>query len=131
MKFSYTILYVDDVPSTLASWERALGLKVAYTHDDGIYGELDTGATTLSFAEREFGRGHFEDEETRAAFDRPPSRFEIGLITDDVSAAFERASASGMRAVASPVERPWGQTVAWVSDANGILIELASPKTID
>lgn len=127
MKLGYTILYVDDVPATLAAWCDAFGLTVAFTHEDGMYGELATGETTLAFAETEFGRSHFEDAATRAMFDGAPRRFEIGLVTEDVQAAYARATGSGMRAVRSPSEQPWGQTVCWVGDTNGILIELASP----
>jgi lactoylglutathione lyase len=127
MKLGYTILYVDDVPATLAAWQKAFGLALAYEHEDGIYGEMATGETTLSFAQTEFGRGHFEDADTRAMFDRPPSRFEIGLVTEDVPSAYAQATASGMTAINPPHQKPWGQTVAWVRDPNGILVELASP----
>ncbi len=127
MKLGYTILYVDDVGATLAAWRDAFGLEVAYEHEDGIYGELETGDTTLSFAETEFGRSHFEDADTRALFDGSPRRFEIGLVTPDVPAAYAHAVAAGMRPTVAPTVKPWGQTVAWVRDANGVLIELASP----
>lgn len=126
MKLGHVILYVDDVPATLDAWHAAFGLGVLYRHEDGIYGELETGETTLSFAETEFGRGHFEDPETRALFDGRPSRFEIGLTVDDVHASHERAIAAGMTNALAPRTKPWGQTVAWVKDANGILVELAS-----
>lgn len=127
MKLGYTILYVDDVPATLAAWEVAFGLTRRFLHESGGYAELETGSTTLSFAGREFGRGHFTDPETRATFDGPPALFEIGLITGDVPAAFARAVEHGMRSVVEPVEKPWGQTVGWVKDVNGILVEIASP----
>jgi lactoylglutathione lyase len=127
MKFGYAILYVDNVGVTLAAWQTAFGLALGFEHEDGIYGELETGETTISFAETEFGRGHFKDASTRAMFDGSPSRFEIGLVTQDVHAAFARATAAGMTAINAPQEKPWGQLVAWVRDANGILIELASP----
>ncbi len=127
MQLGYTIVYVDDVPATVANWERAFGLQRRFLHPDGGYAEMDTGATTLSFAEREFGRGHFEDDVTRAMFDGGPARFEIALITEDVAAAYEHALANGMTAVVAPSTRPWGQTVGWVRDPEGILVELASP----
>ena len=127
MKLGYTILYVDDVPATLAAWEAAFGLSRRFLHESGSYAELETGATTLSFAEREFGRSHFEDEAVRASFDGAPGLFEIGLVTDEVKTAFERAASAGMRPVVAPLQKPWGQTVAWVQDNNGILVELASP----
>jgi catechol 2,3-dioxygenase-like lactoylglutathione lyase family enzyme len=127
MKLGYTILYVDHVERTLQAWTAAFGLPQRYLHEDGTYGELHTGETTLAFADREFGRGHFEDARTRAIFDGQPALFEIGLVTEDVAAAFAEATAAGMISVAEPATKPWGQTVAWVRDANGILVELASP----
>ncbi len=127
MKLAYTILYVDDVAATLTAWEAAFGLERRFLHESGTYAELETGSTTLSFAGRDFGREHFTDPATRATFDGPPARFEIGLITHDVAAAFARAVHSGMVAVVEPALKPWGQTVGWVKDGNGILVEVASP----
>ena len=126
MRLGYTILYVDEVSKTLEAWCKAFGLELDYEDETGVYGELETGETTLAFADREFGRGHFEDESARAIFDGAPRRFEIGLVTEDVSAAYERATKAGMQALKGPEEKPWGQVVAWVRDANGILIELSS-----
>ena len=127
MKLGYTILYVDDVPATLTQWEEAFGLERRFLHDSGLYGEMETGATTLSFADRSFGRGHFTDEDTLAMFDGHPRLFEIGLVTDDVPAAWERAIRSGVKGIVAPKEQPWGQVVCWLRDANGILVELATP----
>ena len=127
MQLGYTILYVDDVPATLDAWIAAFSLSERLRTPEGEYGELDTGSTTLSFAEREFGRGHFADEEVRASFDGRPARFEIGFVTEDVPAAFARAVHAGMRPVVEPLTKPWGQVVGWVVDGNGILVEIASP----
>ena len=127
MQLGYTILYVDDVPATLDAWSVAFSLSERFRTSEGDYGELDTGSTTLSFAEREFGRGHFDDKDVRASFDGLPARFEIGFVTEDVPGAFDRAVDAGMRPVIEPVTRPWGQVVGWVVDGNGILVEIASP----
>ena len=127
MKLGYTILYVDDVAATLTQWEQAFGLTRRFLHESGIYGEMETGDTTLSFAEREFGRAHFTDDETRAMFDSHPRLFEIGLVTDDVQAAWEVAIRAGVRGLVAPKVQPWGQTVCWLREGNGILVELASP----
>ncbi len=131
MKFGYTILYVDDVPATLDAWRSAFVLDERFRTPEGDYGELATGETVLSFANREFGRSHFTDEATRASFDGGPALFEIGFVTTDVTGAFTRAVEFGMTPVVEPAEKPWGQTVAWVRDANGILVELATPMSAD
>lgn len=131
MKYGHTIVYVSDVPATLAIWRRAFGLEQRYLHDDDSYGELETGATVLAFAELEFGRGHFSDARTRAMFDGQPARFELSFTVDDVQGAFDKAVAAGMEAVVTPVEKPWGQVVGWVRDPEGVLVELGSPMDLE
>jgi len=71
MKLGYTIIYVPDVPATVAFNEAAFGLTTKFIHDSNLYGEMNTGETTLA--------------------------------------------------------KPWGQTVSYLRDLNGCLVEIASP----
>ena len=48
-------------------------------------------------------------------------------MTDDVEAAVVRAREAGAAVVKEPVVKPWGQTVAYVRDPDGTLIEVCSP----
>ena len=50
MKLGYGSLYVKDVLRSVAFYEDAFGLKHRFVHEAGLYAEMDTGATTLSFA---------------------------------------------------------------------------------
>lgn len=124
MKFKYTILYADDVRATLDFFERAFGWRRGMLHESGDYGELETGATTLSFSSKrlmaELGKS------PGTASPRAPV-FEVAFETDDVPAALARALAAGAVLVQDVRDEPWGQTVAYVSDANGFLIELCTP----
>jgi lactoylglutathione lyase len=53
--------------------------------------------------------------------------FEIALCTPDVPAALARAVTAGAKPM-RPVEvMPWGQTIAYVADINGFLVELCTP----
>jgi len=52
VQFGYTILYVDDVASTLDFYGKAFALPTRFLHDSGTYGELETGVTALAFASR-------------------------------------------------------------------------------
>ena len=72
MKLGDTILYVPDVAASLAFFEKAFGLKTRFLHESGTYGELETGATTLSFAAHELGDGHFPGGQYRT---RHPQRW--------------------------------------------------------
>jgi catechol 2,3-dioxygenase-like lactoylglutathione lyase family enzyme len=57
----------------------------------------------------------------------PPAGIEIGFTTDDVVATFAQAVAAGAIALVEPREKPWGQTVAYVRDPDGVLVEICSP----
>jgi predicted enzyme related to lactoylglutathione lyase len=52
---------------------------------------------------------------------------EIAFTTPDVAAAVERAVHAGATLVQAPERMPWGQTVAYVNDCNGFLVELCTP----
>lgn len=127
MNLSYVILYVENVAASLALYEEAFSLKRKFLHEGGDYGELDTGSTTLAFAAIELGRSHFaEGIESPSGTGRPhPS--EIAFTTGDVTAAYAAAVAAGAAPFVEPVEKPWGQTVAYVRDLDGHLIEICSP----
>lgn len=40
---------------------------------------------------------------------------------------FRASQDAGARAYVDPVEKPWGQTVSYLIDPAGILLELATP----
>jgi len=124
MKFGYTILYVDDVASTLAFYGKAFDLATRFLHESGTYGELETGATALAFASRAMLRELGKTPQP-PTLHQPTS--EIALVTDDVPAAVERAAAAGATLVQAPKAMPWGQTIAYVGDVNGFLVELCTP----
>ena len=129
MKLSYTILYVKDVPRSVAFYEDAFGLARRFVHKEGMYAEMDTGATTLSFAAYGLAKSNLPGGFQENNLSKPPAGFEIAFTTDDVAAAYERALAAEATAVAPPTTKPWGQVVAFVRDIDGILIELCSPST--
>jgi len=124
MRFGYTILYVDDVASTLAFYGKAFDLPTRFLHDSGSYGELETGATALAFASRAMLRELGKTPQA-PALAQPSS--EIALVTDDVPGAVARAVAAGATLVQEPKDMPWGQTIAYVGDVDGFLVELCTP----
>lgn len=126
MKFGYAIFYVDDVEATVAFYERAFGLVRKFVKP-GEFGELDTGTTSLAFAARTHVETLFTIPFQKSGRDRDPAPVEIGLVTEDVAAAFEKAIAAGASAVSKPTKKPWGQTVGYVRDSNGFLVELCTP----
>jgi catechol 2,3-dioxygenase-like lactoylglutathione lyase family enzyme len=127
MKFAYIILYVRDVAKSLAFYEAAFGLTRRFLHDSGTYGELETGPTTLSFAEEALARSNLDGGFRPASLQEPPGACEVGLATDDVVAAYDRALREGAVSAAAPKTKPWGQVVAYVRDLDGHLVELCTP----
>ncbi len=127
MKFAYTILYVRDVAKSLAFCEAAFGLTRRFLHDSGTYGELETGPTTLSFSEEALARSNLDGGFRPASLQEAPGACEVGLATDDVVAAYDRALRAGAVSAAAPKTKPWGQVVAYVRDLDGHLVELCTP----
>jgi catechol 2,3-dioxygenase-like lactoylglutathione lyase family enzyme len=126
MHFAYTIVYVADVEKSLAFFEQAFGLKRRFVAPGGGYGELQTGGTTLSFAQHDTARGNLGQDYVAADASKPPLGMEIGLVATDVAAACERAVAAGATLLAPPKVKPWGQTVAYVRCPDGTLVELCT-----
>ena len=119
MRLGYTILYVRDVDAAIDFWERAFGLARRFVAEDGSYGELETGDTTLSFAALSMAPAAVEP--TRSG------PFEVALVTEEVDAAFARAVEAGAEAILEPTDKPWGQRVSYVRDPDGVLVELCTP----
>ncbi len=124
MKFGYTIVYVENVAATLDFYEKAFGIARKMLHETGGYGELDTGATTLAFASlaalEEIGK-------LPTKMDANAPDFEVAFTTENVVEAVDKALANGAVLVSAPKDMPWGQTVAYVADLNGGLVELCTP----
>jgi len=126
MKLGYTLLYVDSVRDTLAFYEAAFGLRRRFIDDEGTYAEFDTGNTVLGLVAHSVAGSHGFSYQAVAPSDDAPG-FEIGFVTDDVSAAFAAAVKAGATPVSEPATKPWGQTASYVRDMNGFLVEICSP----
>jgi lactoylglutathione lyase len=82
---------------------------------------------TLAFSRHDLAGGLFPGGYTPIQPDQPPVGVELGLVTDDVQAAYEQALAAGATPLQAPARKPWGQIVGYVRDLNGVLVELCSP----
>jgi len=129
VSLGYVILYVKDVSASLAFYEAAFGLARRFYHEDNgqAYGELETGATRLAFASLELAKAHLKQDVVAASTDQAPLGVEIALVAPDVPALYARAVKAGATAVSEPATRPWGQTVAYLRDNAGHLVELCTP----
>ncbi|MCX5465717.1 VOC family protein [Alcaligenes parafaecalis] len=127
MKFGYTIIYVPDVSQALDYFNRAFGLSTKMLHETGLYGELETGQTTLAFAAEmlaymNYPKGHLSTHASDV-----PLAIEIALVCDDVPAAHAKALAEGGTELAPPQDKPWGQVVSYVQTPERVVVELCTP----
>jgi lactoylglutathione lyase len=127
VRFGYTIVYVPDVQSALDFYTRAFGFEQRFITPDGTYGELNTGTTTLSFAAESLGDSHFAHGFLRHSLANPPFGTELAFTTPDVEATVASAIDAGAHLLVPAETKEWGQTVAWVRDPNGVLIEICTP----
>ena len=123
MIFRYTILYVPDVPATLAFYAKAFGLAQGFLHESGDFGDLQTGETKLSFCSiklmAQLGK--------RVATEPPALPcFELAFETEDVAAALERAVSAGAELVQGVEQMDWGQTTAYVRTPDGTMVEICT-----
>lgn len=126
VKFGYTILYVENVEESIAFYENAFDFSRKFVSPDGDYGELITGETTLSFASKKLASQSLKDGFIESSLEDKPFAIEIGFITDNVPEVLQKATSFGAVIVLEPVEKPWGQIVAYVRDLNGFLVEICT-----
>ena len=126
-QLGWVILYVPDPGEAIALYERAFGMSRRFVAEGNSYAELDTGSTTLAFASTGLGEGNFEGGVQQPDLSARPFNVELALVFDRVETAFARAVEHGCIAVSEPARKPQGQTVGWVRDPFGNLIEIASP----
>lgn len=128
VSLGYTIFYVNDVAESIGFFEAAFDLQRRFVTPENDYGELDTGATTLSFVSLELANANLA---VAGGFVLPdenrPAPASITLVTTDVAGTVAAAIAAGGRNYIDPVDKVWGQTVAYVLGPSNILIEIATP----
>jgi lactoylglutathione lyase len=126
MKLGYILFYVNDVEETMTFYSKAFGLEAGFLHESKQYGEMATGETKVGFVDHETAESHGFAYE-KMDLKKKPAAFEIGFVTDDVNSAFEKAVKNGATPMQKPETKPWGQTVSYVRDCNGYLVEICSP----
>ena len=129
MRYVMTLIYVPDVQKTMDFYEKAFGLKKKTLYPGNIYGEMATGEIILGFASEDYMKKELNQIQLRS--NRPinsPSSFELTFISENVQKDYQNALNSGAKAISAPHPTLWSKSVAYVTDINGIIVEIASQE---
>jgi uncharacterized glyoxalase superfamily protein PhnB len=131
MQFRHAAFVVRDVPATVACYQRAFGFSLRFMHPSQGYAELNTGETLLSF----IGEAFLESDDLFGGMAIRQNRRELApiaslmaLVTQELEADWKRALEAGCTVIKSPEPKPWGQTVGYLRDLDGIIVESATPS---
>ena len=126
MRLAWVIRYVPDIAATADFYGRAFGLTPRFVAGEDFVA-LETGATVLAFAREGFVGGEMGLPFTPTRPGGAPPAGEIAFEVADVPAAHARALAAGAVEVLPPKLKPWGQTVSYLRDPDGAMVELCTP----
>jgi uncharacterized glyoxalase superfamily protein PhnB len=127
VKLGYTILYVADVAKSVGFYESAFGFSRKFITPENDYAELATGETTLSFVSLELANSNLQKGFRTSHQGDKPFGIELALVTDHVQEVIDKALEHGAIVDEKPIEKPWGQTVGYIRDIDGFLLEICSP----
>jgi lactoylglutathione lyase len=117
-RVDYVILYVDDLDRSVGFYRDVLGLAVKLRQPE--YAEFETENVKLGLFPRSILRSLIGRDATAGG----PGG-EILFLVDDVDSWGERLRRSGVRALAGPVDHPWGHRSVHLADPDGFVVELA------
>ena len=123
-RLGYAILFVSDLERSVAFYRDVLGLPFRFASES--YAEFATDGAKFSL----FARSHLPELIGREApqGEAPWPQGEVAFFVDDVDAEHERLARAGVRILAAPTDRPWGERTLHVADPDGNVVELTGPK---
>ena len=129
IKYSYTILYVENVSKSVEFYEKSFGFSRKFVTDENDYAEIFSGETTLSFAAKTLANSNLQNGFIESDLTNKPFGIELGFVTDDVTKTLACAASNGATVIEGPKQKPWGQIVAFIRDIDGFLIEICTAMT--
>jgi len=127
VKLGYTILYVSDVTKSIEFYEVAFGFQRKFITPENDYGELMTGETTISFVSLDLANSNLKNGFIASKQADKPFGIELALVTDNVQKIIDKAIELGAIVTEQPIQKPWGQTVGYIRDIDGFLLEICTP----
>ena len=105
----YANFFITDFERSLKFFRDQLGLAVITEDESFGYASFDTGSATIAFA--------------KADRDSQPElvgrHTGIGLMAEDIDAAYEEMKATGVEFEMPPEKQPWGGVLGLFKDPDG------------
>jgi lactoylglutathione lyase len=123
-RLGYAILFVADLERSITFYRDLIGLPFRFAVEG--YAEFATEGAKFSL----FARSGLQELIGREApaGEVPWPQGEVAFFVDDVDGEHERLAAAGVRVLAPPTDRPWGERTLHVADPDGNVVELTRPK---
>ena len=126
IKYTYTILYVENVTKSIEFYEKSFGFNRKFITPENDYGEILTGETTISFASKNLANSNLKNGFIESDLKNKPFGIELGFVTENVAETIESVKNNGGIIIEEPKQKPWGQIVAYIRDIDGFLIEICT-----
>jgi lactoylglutathione lyase len=124
MRLGYAILFVSDLERSVAFYRDVIGLPFRFSNE--TYAEFATEGAKFSL----YARGSLPEligVEVPCG-PAPWPQGEVAFFCADVDAEHDRLAAAGIRVLAPPTDRPWGERTLHVADPDGNVVELTRRK---
>jgi lactoylglutathione lyase len=101
-------------------------IGVPFRFSNESYAEFETEGAKFAL----YARSHLPDliGRTAPAGEAPWPQGEVAFMVDDVDFEHERLRDAGVRVLAPPTDRPWGERTLHVADPDGNVVELTRAK---
>ena len=120
---AFPIIATDDVDRARGFYVDVLGFTEVYrwTEPDGrvTYLTLEVGGSKVAFSDATWPALHGRTRGADAG-----NRFELCLDVDDVDATVTAARGAGSAVLLEPMDQPWGERAAYITDPDGTPILL-------
>lgn len=122
---AFPLIFADHVPATAAFYEL---LGFTRQHQNPPEGEptyiaLRRGATELAVVSSAWPRDRYERPVG------PGPRFEMFVLVGDVDTTLKELADASVPLLRAPVDMPWGERIAYVTDPDGNPVAVASATT--
>ena len=91
IQYAYTILYVNDVNESIDFYCKAFGFSQKLLTPEKDYGEINSGSTTLAFANIELGNSNFKNGFLKSNIEEKPFGMELAFTTQNVEDVMGKA----------------------------------------